>query len=143
MIMPNGARILDQLGIYDEMSCIMTRMRRTFTRRSDGRLVSGNKWPSLVRKKLGYSAEICERKVFLRSMFNQLKDKSRVCLGKKVVAMEHLDGGIRVVCEDGGMFTGDLVIGADGIHSKTRKEMQKFAEETGSEGLINKDKNSK
>jgi hypothetical protein len=36
-----------------------------------------------------------------------------------------------------------LVVGADGIHSRTRVEMQRFAEETGPKGLTNRDKSSK
>ena len=52
VIMPNGARILDQLGLYDVMrEKFMTGMRRTLTRRSDGRVLSSNEWPTMVEER--------------------------------------------------------------------------------------------
>jgi FAD dependent monooxygenase len=52
VIMPNGARILDQMGIYEGMSEeIMEGMARTFVWRSDGRLVSSNAWQKLVEER--------------------------------------------------------------------------------------------
>ena len=52
VIMPNGARILDQLGIFEDMKDdFVTRMSKTYVRRSDGRLVTSNEWPKLVEEK--------------------------------------------------------------------------------------------
>ncbi len=52
MIMPNGARILDQLGVFETMRAdFVTGMAKTYIRRSDGRLVTSNEWPKLVEKK--------------------------------------------------------------------------------------------
>ena len=51
-IFPNGARILDQLGVYEEMNRdVMTRMNVSWTRRSDGRLVGRNEWPRRVEER--------------------------------------------------------------------------------------------
>ncbi|KAJ3021491.1 UNVERIFIED_CONTAM: hypothetical protein HDU68_009608 [Siphonaria sp. JEL0065] len=50
---------------------------------------------------------------------------TRVCFrsfsGKKIKNLVQSDSGVTVEFEDGTITTGDLVIGADGIHSKTRK----------------------
>ncbi len=78
----------------------------------------------------------------MQSLYDQLKDKSRVRLCKKVSRIEQSRTGAKVVCSDGSEFNGDIVIGADGIHSWTRKEMQKIAEEMGPKGLIDDDKKS-
>ena len=44
--------VLDQLGLYDVMrEKFMTGMRRTFTRRSDGRVLSSNEWPTMVEER--------------------------------------------------------------------------------------------
>ena len=52
VIMPNGARILDQLGVFAGMKDeFVTKMKKTFVRRSDGRLVTSNEWPRLVEEK--------------------------------------------------------------------------------------------
>ncbi|CZS96768.1 uncharacterized protein RCO7_02595 [Rhynchosporium graminicola] len=58
VIMPNGARILDQLG---------------------------------------YINGICERRIFLRSIFDQLKDKSRVKTGKRVMSIEDGESSVTVL----------------------------------------------
>lgn len=61
VIFPNGARILDQLGVYEKMEKeIMTPMRRSFVRRGEaedgengaraGALLAVNEWPILVQK---------------------------------------------------------------------------------------------
>ena len=52
VIMPNGARILDQLGIFEAMKGdFVTRMAKSYTRRSDGRIMSENEWPKIVEEK--------------------------------------------------------------------------------------------
>jgi FAD dependent monooxygenase len=52
VIMPNGARILDQLGVFETMRIdFVTRMAKTYIRRSDGTFVSSNEWPRLVEEK--------------------------------------------------------------------------------------------
>jgi hypothetical protein len=60
-----------------------------------------------------------------------------------VLEISHEGDGVVVRCKDGSKFQGDLVIGADGIHSRTRVEMQRFAEETGPTGLMDRDKSCK
>lgn len=93
--------------------------------------------------RLGYQCSICERRRFLGSLYEQLEDKSRILLEKKVVEINHEGDGVVVRCQDGSEFRGDLVIGADGIHSRARVEMQRFAEEMGPKGLMDRDKSSK
>jgi hypothetical protein len=46
-----------------------------------------------------------------------------------------------VRCEDGSVFIGDLVVGADGVHSRTRREMQRIGNEE-EPGLMDGDLNS-
>jgi len=45
IIMPNGARILDQLGIYNSMIESKVVVDETFVRKSNGELISKNYWP--------------------------------------------------------------------------------------------------
>ena len=90
---------------------------------------------------LGYTPAIFERQKFLQSLYEQLKDKSKVHLNKRVTAVKYRTDSILVRCEDGTEYIGDVVVGADGIHSKVRREMQRHAEETGPPGLMDNDKN--
>ncbi|KAH8684733.1 hypothetical protein BGZ60DRAFT_398209 [Tricladium varicosporioides] len=140
VIMPNGARILEQLGIYESMDDFMTPMTRQNRYKSDGTLISSVDWPRIIEERLSYPAGILERQSFLLSLHKQLEDKSKIHLKKKVVIFEHNENYVKVKCEDGSEFFGDIVVGTDGIHSKTRQEMQRFAEETGPPGMMDKDK---
>lgn len=89
-----------------------------------------------------YGAAILEREKFLRSLYEQLDDlsKSKILLNKKLVKVEHRDNGISVQCADGTEFEGDFVVGADGIHSRVRLEMQRIARNIGPPGLLDRDK---
>lgn len=80
--------------------------------------------------------------MFLSSLYEQLEDKSKILLNKKVLSFEHGKNKVRVKCQDGSEFVGDLVVGVDGVHSRTRQEMQRIAEEE-APGLMKKDLNSK
>ncbi|PKK42758.1 hypothetical protein CI102_13005 [Trichoderma harzianum] len=49
---------------------------------------------------------------------------------KKVSDIQSGEKKAKVVCEDGSIYEGDLVLGADGVHSQTRKIMRKLALES-------------
>lgn len=53
IIQANGARILDQLGLYDGLANqgFMVKMSKNTIRRSDGRVVSVNEWPKLMEQR--------------------------------------------------------------------------------------------
>lgn len=76
-------------------------------------------------------------------LYDLLKDKSKILTGKRVVRVEHLAESVIVHCKDGTCFPGDVVVGADGIHSKVRKEMRRYAYERGDGMLFKKDSTSK
>jgi FAD dependent monooxygenase len=48
VLMPNGTRILDQLGLYKQAKELQEPMLSSTTWRSDGRFVSRNEWPKLI-----------------------------------------------------------------------------------------------
>lgn len=64
-----------------------------------------------------------DRQFLLQTLYNNLEDKSRVLLNKKVVKVDHSDQGVSVQCRDGTTYAGDVVIGADGVYSTVRNEM--------------------
>ncbi len=55
-------------------------------------------------------------------LYDQLKHKDRIHLRFRV---DHItEGGIQVTSKDDRSYTGDILIGADGIHSSVRLEMR-------------------
>lgn len=47
----------------------------------------------------------------------------KVKLGKRVVRIDNNPSHVTVLCQDGSMYTGHLVVGADGVHGVTHGEM--------------------
>ena len=62
-------------------------------------------------------------------LYDNLKDKSKVLTGRAVVHLESDEKSVRATTSDGEVFTGAILIGADGIHSSTRREMWRIADE--------------
>lgn len=80
-----------------------------------------------------------DRQQVLKILYDQLPAKSKVLTNKRVLSVDHLANGIRVRCEDGTEFTGDIVAGADGVHSRIRREMWRHAERNNALGYLKKD----
>jgi 2-polyprenyl-6-methoxyphenol hydroxylase-like FAD-dependent oxidoreductase len=64
----------------------------------------------------------------LRVLYDTLSDSSRVLVDKAVVSVEREDSELmRVTTRDGSVYHGNLVVGADGVHSRVRAEMWRLA----------------
>ncbi|QSZ32310.1 hypothetical protein DSL72_001884 [Monilinia vaccinii-corymbosi] len=124
-LMPNGSRILDQLGMFDAVSeniepCIFMQ-----TWDECGRLLSETDAPILTGKRLGYTITFLEREKLLEILYQNLPDKSKILTGKYVRSIEQDSKEAVVICEDGSRYSGDVIAGADGIHSVIRSEMRR------------------
>ncbi|KAH8816061.1 hypothetical protein F5884DRAFT_872553 [Xylogone sp. PMI_703] len=136
----NGARILDQLGVYDHIEPKLETLNYAIHLRGDnGKLTRELEWPKMVNELLGYPGGVTTRSKLLLMLYDRLKDKSRILTGKRVVKVENLSDSVAVFCKDGASYTGSIVVGADGIHSKVRKEMRRNAVENGDGALFEKD----
>jgi FAD dependent monooxygenase len=71
---------------------------------------------------------------------SRLKNKDKVLVNKRVTRIKHGLNSVSVICADGSEFVGDIVVGADGIHSRVRQEMQRLSDEE-TPGLMDRDKN--
>lgn len=73
------------------------------------------------------------RHEFLKALYDLLPehDKAKILTRKEVVDIESDDHGVRVICSDGTVEKGDMVIGADGVHSRTRDIMRQRALDAG------------
>lgn len=70
-----------------------------------------------------------DRQQVVRGIFDNLRDKSKVRHSCSAVQIESTAHGVTVETTDGSVFHGDIVIGADGIHSRVKHEMQRLAVE--------------
>lgn len=77
--------------------------------------------------------------MLLEALFENLYFKDRILTRKRVVRVDTVEGCVHVQTEDGSRYTGDIVVGADGVHSVLRKEMQRNSLES-SPGRFHADK---
>lgn len=69
-----------------------------------------------------------ERRYAVQALYDNLRDKSKVLTSSCIMKVESFCDGASVETSDGSVFYGDIVIGADGVHSRVRAEMQRCAE---------------
>ena len=70
-----------------------------------------------------------ERRDAIQGIYDNLRDKSKVHTSCALVKVVCRSGGVMVETNDGSVFHGDIVVGADGVHSRVRQEMQRIAAE--------------
>ncbi|THV96163.1 FAD/NAD(P)-binding domain-containing protein, partial [Aureobasidium pullulans] len=141
-IMSNGCRIMDQLGCRDALYACVEPIQWIYDRDSAGELLTKpNGVSQLMQSRSGYGFAFSDRQDILQVLYDNLKDKSKVLVGKKLSLVRQQPNGVTVVCEDGSSYTGDILAGADGVNSKARSEMWRLADEQDPE-LVKADKDS-
>jgi 2-polyprenyl-6-methoxyphenol hydroxylase-like FAD-dependent oxidoreductase len=71
-----------------------------------------------------------DRQWLLKVLYDCVQQKDRILVNQRVETIKPTETGVEVVTASGQTFTGDVVIGADGIHSTVRREMRRIAEAT-------------
>ncbi|KAI1126927.1 hypothetical protein F5Y10DRAFT_293278 [Nemania abortiva] len=127
---PNGCRILDQIGALEEVEKRCVPMNRFFNRGPDGYPFVYDHFFKSVLERTGYTTLTLERRLFLKALYDTLQHKERVHEHQRVRNVIEGNGSASVVMEDGSEHTGDLVVGADGVHSLCRELMWNKANET-------------
>jgi hypothetical protein len=133
-LLPNGSRILDQLGVYAELEANFDPIVSSSVLNSKGRpllpeRIDGAK---LLGIRMSYPLALVQRVSLLQVLERRLQPgKGRVLTGKKVQRVEQDEKGVSVYCADGSSYHGDIVVGADGVRSKVREEMWRNSAEKG------------
>jgi 2-polyprenyl-6-methoxyphenol hydroxylase-like FAD-dependent oxidoreductase len=93
------------------------------------------------RSRHGYPITFLDRQTVLQVLYDNIRDKTKVLTEKRIEKVELSDNGVAVKTSDKSSYSGDILIGADGIHSAVRGEMWRIADET-SPGWFPADENS-
>ncbi|KAJ5425430.1 orotidine-5'-phosphate decarboxylase [Penicillium sp. CMV-2018d] len=125
-IMPNGARILEQLGLYSVLEDLIHPLEEAHVIYPDG-FTFTSQYPRLLRERFGFPLAFLDRQKVLELLATKLPHPERLHLGTKVVSFEQTKTGVRVHTGAGLYHDGDLVVGADGVHSVTRDEMWRLS----------------
>jgi 2-polyprenyl-6-methoxyphenol hydroxylase-like FAD-dependent oxidoreductase len=127
---PSGCRVLDQLQVYDELARLVHPVESSAVSDSQGRplLPKRSDTARIVALRMSYPLGWVERRSVLQALYRRLVHADRVLTSKRLDRIDHSrDPGqpITAVCTDGSTYRGDLIVGADGAHSRTRAEMWK------------------
>lgn len=78
--------------------------------------------------RLGYRMRFLDRQQLLQLLFDNLHDKSKIHTAAEVCKITKLERCVQVILKDGAMSHGDIIVGADGVHSRMRREIWRIAE---------------
>ncbi|KAL4940555.1 hypothetical protein BDV06DRAFT_196397 [Aspergillus oleicola] len=127
---PNGLRILDQLGCFEDLRSRVRPMNEMKYWGPDGEvIVAAQGWNHMFTKRYGYPTLWVERWSLLQVLYDRIADKGKLLTGKRVESVVHGEEGVEVRTVDGSIYHGDIVVGADGAHSRVRQEIAQRAKE--------------
>ncbi|OBI12402.1 NAD(P)/FAD-dependent oxidoreductase [Mycobacterium sp. E2497] len=115
-IWSNGETVLRQLGVEMDGAGQLLRTVRAVT--STGRPLATLD-VSAIADRLGAPVRMVPRRILLERLLDGFP-ADRIRCGAHAIALARTRDGVRVEFGDGGSADGDLVIGADGLHSMVR-----------------------
>jgi FAD dependent monooxygenase len=142
MIFPAVSRIFDQFGILKDIHATTTPVQNEVTRWPDGTINSRGNMIEVLGKKFDTPVILFDRQRCVDHLYNGLPDKSRIRTSARVERIEHTPTSVKVYLTDGTFEEGDLVIGADGVHSRVRESMWDYAAEHEPDAIPESDKSA-
>jgi FAD-dependent urate hydroxylase len=115
-IWPNGATVLGQLGVDMDGAGQLLSAVRVMT--STGRPLATMDLDAMVNR-LGASVRMVPRRILLERLLNGFPT-DRIRCGSRALGVVSTRDEVRVDFEDGSSAHGDVLIGADGLHSVVR-----------------------
>ena len=121
---PNSYKMFSRLGLVDEINAVSAFpdelvMRDNITGEYIARVPAGDEFS----KRFGYPYAVIHRADLHNALLKRCEEASGVTLqvNSEVETIDQDENGVTLTCKDGRTFTGDALIGADGIWSKTRQ----------------------
>ncbi|KAB2102287.1 FAD-dependent monooxygenase [Alternaria gaisen] len=126
---PQSMRFMQQLGLLDKLLSIGQKLlnNKSFTR--EGTKFNDSTSIQLMRENFGIELIAFHRAELVRALLEGLPASARekYHLSQKVIQITTSETGVTVTCANGKTYSGSMVIGADGVHSQTRKIMHNLS----------------
>ncbi|KAH7009134.1 uncharacterized protein B0I36DRAFT_258143 [Microdochium trichocladiopsis] len=126
-IWPQTSRIFQQLRLSEVLDPLMESLRTSMViSGDDSHTIDVSDFPSVLEKHHGWGLRILLRTQLVEALYTMLPEeaKSKVLLGKQVDSVYMDEFGVQVTCQDGHTEKGAILIGADGVRSRTRLCME-------------------
>ncbi|KAK8097764.1 uncharacterized protein PG998_013250 [Apiospora kogelbergensis] len=126
LLWPQTLRLLNQIGLYEKAEEIFTVSHiMTDLLTGNGRVIKSTPLWSMLGEQHTYPMAGLSRGQLIDLLYESLPGKeTRVKNGAAVSGIETHEKGVKVDLKDGSTEEGSIVIGVDGVHSKTRQIMQ-------------------
>ncbi|KAJ8130050.1 hypothetical protein O1611_g3580 [Lasiodiplodia mahajangana] len=132
MLWPHTVRVFDQLGLVEACEGRYIPLYDKATMSLDGTPIRASDIFRFLSENHGYPCMNFPRTALVQTLLEGLGvSKAKIRTGVNVESIETTERGVRVHLHDGSIEEGSIVIGADGVHSKTRAFMQTLAEDAG------------
>ncbi|GME56978.1 Monooxygenase FAD-binding protein [Neofusicoccum parvum] len=123
-LLPNGLRILDQIGVAEQVEQFAAPHDLWELRDANGNLLNSLTGMRRFKEELGYTDFFVERQHVLEILYETLTDKSRIHTSKRVSSVESFPTHAVVTANDGSKISCEFVIGADGVRSAVRRSIE-------------------
>ncbi|MNH98033.1 FAD-dependent urate hydroxylase [compost metagenome] len=118
----NAIKALRKLGLTDKVQLLGAPVGKAEIRTWDGKPLT--EVPTSKQAKLyGTPSYLIHREALHSLLYRQLAPTTSVQFNKKLIGWEQDDNQVTAFFEDGSQATGDVLIGADGIHSSVREQI--------------------
>lgn len=116
---PNGARVLESLGLFSALKPRGTVFSTLQIKNARGDVLGGTETASKAR--YGIEGVACSRLAIHGVLHEGMEARGlRIRYGKRLVNIVQTQYGVKATFEDGSTAEGSMLVGADGLHSRTR-----------------------
>ncbi|KAI3401656.1 hypothetical protein diail_9320 [Diaporthe ilicicola] len=124
-VLPSGFRVLDQLGCYADVVGLVNCTIDNFIIRGAGgeELIRVDHLEEHLMQRHGYPMIFFERRMVIDVLYKHIRQKDKVLTSRRVVGFKQDEHGVAAECEDGAIYHGSILIGADGIRSTVTRQM--------------------
>jgi len=139
---PASLRVFHQLGLEEQARKKSAEHERAVLVNYSGKTCKDVRPFTAFDQSVGQRPMTFHRQDVLKILYDNLSEENRakVLVNKKVVDVRTYPDGVEVTCADGCTYEGTIVIGADGVYSKTRGFMRKLALEASPNAAVNPEK---
>ncbi|KAI0379266.1 FAD/NAD(P)-binding domain-containing protein [Hypomontagnella monticulosa] len=120
IIQCHTGKVFDQLGVWEQMCAATFPLTGRLHFDEHSRLFEDSPIFKLVREKTGIPILLMERRFCLDTLYNNIKDKSRLHTNVAVTSFLEDEDGINVITNRGENIKGSILVAADGVHSTIR-----------------------
>ncbi|KAK3317564.1 hypothetical protein B0T19DRAFT_293717 [Cercophora scortea] len=128
---PQALRVMGRLGLLPRLESIGTRMDRGVYMTQPGHIFKeSHAMRNDIGRNHGTSTHAYHRADLLKALYDSLPEPNpaaRILMNKQVTQITTTDDRVEAHCADGTIYTGSIIIGADGVHSMVRKTMRTLA----------------